>query len=109
MAQTFYIPVLRTLSEADTAWYLSRLYEHRQRVGKNSGTLSGHKTGKAGAQKIRLLKELPGAGNKTAKALLQHFKSIKNIVNASEKELLEVPGIGAKTAKKIMETFDNET
>ncbi|MHA1333247.1 MAG: ERCC4 domain-containing protein [Candidatus Odinarchaeia archaeon] len=46
------------------------------------------------------------AGVKTAERLLKHFGNIKNIVNASEDDLLEVEGIGKKTAKSLYELFN---
>lgn len=107
IAQTFYIPVLRTTSESDTAWYINKLYEHRQRIGENSGPLLSHKARRTDTQKIRFLKALPGVGSKSAKTLLQHFGSIKNIVNASEKELLDISGIGKKTASKIQDVLNS--
>jgi ERCC4-type nuclease len=40
--------------------------------------------------------------------LLKHFKSVKNIINASEKELQDVDLIGPKKSKTIKELFDEE-
>lgn len=101
IAQTFHIPVLRTTSEPDTAWHINQLYEHHQRIGENPGPLLSHKVKRIATQKIHILRALPGIGAKSAKTLLYHFGGIKNVVNASEKELLEVPGIGKKTVRKI--------
>ena len=101
MTQTFHIPVLRTTSEPNTAWHINQLYENRQRIGENPGPLLSHKAKRIEPQKIHLLRALPGIGAKSAKALLYHFGSIRKVVNAPEKELLEVPGIGGKTARKI--------
>jgi len=103
IAQTFHIPVLRTTSESDTAWHINQLYEHRQRIGEHLGPLLSYKAKKANTQKLHVLRALPGIGAKSAKALLYHFKGIRNIVNATEKELLDVPGIGEKTARKIQD------
>ncbi len=103
IAQTFHIPVLRTTSESDTAWYINQLHEHRQRVGEHSGPLLSRKAKNVDTQKIRILRALPGIGAKSAKTLLYHFGSIRNIFNASEEELLDVPGIGEKTAGKIQD------
>ena len=44
-----------------------------------------------------------GVGSSTAVALLKHFGTIKNIVNATKEELKEVSGIGEKLANKIYE------
>lgn len=108
LAQTFYIPVLRTVSEPDTAWHINQLYEHRQRIGEKPGPLLSHKAKKIETQKNHLLRALPGIGAKSAKALLNRFGNIKNIVNASEKELLDVTGIGKKTAEKIQNVLKED-
>ena len=43
-----------------------------------------------------------------AKPLLKRFRTIKNIVNASEKELQEVEKIGAVKAKQIKDVVEGE-
>jgi Fanconi anemia group M protein len=50
----------------------------------------------------------PGIGTQLAKPLLAEFKSIKNIVNASEDELKKVALIGEKKAKRIKEISERE-
>jgi DNA excision repair protein ERCC-4 len=116
LAQTFYIPVLRTIDEKDTAWHLNQLYLQRKRVGEQKGSLFGYKGKKIETQKVHLLRTLPGIGNKTAKDLLDYFESITDIVNASEKELQNVPGIGRISARRIknmvseeLEEYNHET
>jgi len=41
-------------------------------------------------------------------ALLKHFRTVKNVVNASFEELKHVPGIGTKLASKIVEVVNHE-
>jgi len=48
-----------------------------------------------------ILEKINGIGSNRKKALIQHFKSLKNIKLASEDELLKVPGINRKLAIKI--------
>ncbi|MEM4336716.1 MAG: DEAD/DEAH box helicase [Candidatus Woesearchaeota archaeon] len=59
-------------------------------------------------QQEYLVSSLPNVGPALAKALLEKFGSVKNIVNASEEELLKVEGVGEKIAKKIKEITDKE-
>ncbi|HAQ64128.1 MAG TPA: excinuclease ABC subunit UvrC, partial [Ruminococcaceae bacterium] len=47
------------------------------------------------------LTQIEGVGEKKAKALLKHFKTIKAIKNASVEELCEAQGISEKIAKNI--------
>ncbi len=49
------------------------------------------------------LETIPGIGEKTMVTLLKHFKSVKRLQNATEKEISEVVGISK--AKKISEFY----
>ena len=50
--------------------------------------------------------EIEGVGKEKRKALLDTFKSVENVAQASEEELAAVPGIGEKLAKNIKKYFD---
>ncbi len=56
------------------------------------------------------IESIKGIGPKKAKALMSHFKSIKNIKSANVDELSAVKGISEKDAKEIIKHFevDNE-
>ena len=54
------------------------------------------------------MESLPNIGPVNAKNLLEHFGSVANIINASEKELQEVEGIGNKTAENIKKVIDSK-
>ncbi len=54
-----------------------------------------------------ILTEIEGIGSKKRNALLNTFKDIPSIKNASIEELTKVEGIGEKHAKKIKEYFLN--
>ncbi len=56
-------------------------------------------------RKRYLLSSIPQIGEKLAGNLLEHFKTISAIANASTKELQKVPKIGTKKAKLIYQTF----
>jgi len=51
------------------------------------------------------LNKINGIGNRTTSVLLEHFKSIKNIKNATIDELCKVKDIGKKTAESIFNYF----
>lgn len=59
-----------------------------------------------------VISSIVSVGPETSKNLLIHFKSIKNIFNATQEQLMEVNKIGPKTAKKIYElsrrNYDNK-
>lgn len=50
--------------------------------------------------------EIEGVGKEKRKALLDTFKTIENIAQASEEQLASVQGIGEKLAKNIKKYFD---
>ena len=52
-----------------------------------------------------IIEGFPGIGPKTAKKLLNKFKTIKNILNASQEELKEVIGKKAEVFNIIEEKY----
>jgi len=59
-------------------------------------------------QQLFVVESLPLIGPKNARNLLEHFKTIENIVNASEKELTKVKGIGKIRAREIKKTLSTQ-
>jgi ERCC4-type nuclease len=56
----------------------------------------------------RVVEMLPGVGMVTARDLLQHFGSVRAILEAGPDELREVKGIGAKKARQIVRVVEAE-
>ena len=56
----------------------------------------------------RIIEMLPGSGMKMARDLLQHFGSVRRIVNVTEADLRRVPGIGAKKASAMYQVLNAE-
>lgn len=65
--------------------------------------LTSYKPKRIKAHCLQFLQGLPQIGPLLAKRLVNHFGSMKAIVNAEEKELRQVDGIGKQTAGKICE------
>ena len=96
------IPVILTKNYEDTAKYLSVLARKKEKES------SLNVTKKSLNKKERLqfiLEGFPGIGPKTAKKLLSHFHTIKNIANASAEELTEVIGKKAEIFKLFEEQY----
>ncbi|HJS01035.1 MAG TPA: excinuclease ABC subunit UvrC [Flavobacterium sp.] len=53
------------------------------------------------------IESIPGIGEKTMLALIQHFKSVKRLKLATEKEISEV--VGVSKAKKITDFYKTQT
>ncbi|MEM4271932.1 MAG: helix-hairpin-helix domain-containing protein, partial [Candidatus Pacearchaeota archaeon] len=54
------------------------------------------------AQKQFVMESFPGIGPVTAKKLLNHFKSIKAVINAKQKELQKLIGKKAGVFKDLL-------
>ncbi len=110
IALDFKIPIIQTQNETDTAFMLKRIALREQ--DKNSRTEVSVRTQTKPVtlkeQQLFITESLPGIGPVSAKSLLRHFKTVKNLVNASKKELKEVDGIGEKTATGIIDVTQRE-
>ncbi len=94
------VPIIFTKNSEDTAKFILIISKRKPKE------LSLNVSKKSLDRKERLqfiLEGFPGIGPKSAKKLLEKFKTIKNIANASEQELKEVIGKKAGIIKKIIE------
>lgn len=104
----FGVPILEVKDEDETAammWAIARReQEDKEReiflhAGKTSMTLA--------EQQEYLVSSIADIGPVLARALLEHFGSVENVVDASEEELREVHGIGPVTATRIREVLSS--
>jgi len=94
------VPIIFTKNEGDTARFIYVLSKRK------SKELSLNVTKKALNTKEQLqfiIESFPGIGPKSAKKLLEKFKSIKNIANASKNELKEILGKKGEIVKRLIE------
>lgn len=68
--------------------------------------ISFHKAKKGKKMLKSSLLDIKGVGDKTAKNLLKHFKSIKNIKAATLEELKSAPGVSAAAAENIFKHYN---
>ena len=110
IAVDFKIPVIQTQNETDTAFMLKRIALRQQNKDsrKEVSVRTQTKPVMLAQQQLFITESLPGIGPVSAKNLLRHFKTVKNLINASKKELKEVEGIGEKTAKGIIDVTQKE-
>ena len=90
LALQYNIPIIFTHNSEDTAKYLYVLAKKEPSGEASIRPSRILKTKEEQAQFI--LEGFPGIGPIKAKALLSKFKSLKNIINASEEELSEILG-----------------
>ncbi len=102
------IPTLYTKNEKDTTSYIETIAKRLEGKRKNISLLKSKKPITQKELQEYIIESFPGIGPTIAKSLLKKFKTIKNIVNADEKELQEVEKIGKKKAKSIKDILENE-
>ncbi len=67
---------------------------------------SGHRPKRQLSKQLYVLQGLPNVGPTLSKKLLGHFKSVRNVMTANEKKLLQVAGIGPKKVKAIQKVLE---
>jgi Fanconi anemia group M protein len=109
IAVSYGIPIIYTKDAKDTAAQLLAIARREQALQKD--TWQPHAEKKAMTvqeQQEYIVSSLPNVGLNLAKDLLKHFKSVKNVVNASEQQLKLVEGVGEKKAKTIRDAVEKD-
>lgn len=100
----FNIPILRSLSQTETAKILYFCATQLNRR-ENELSLTRRKPKRKKSQQLFILQSLPEVGPKLASRLLYYFKSIEAVFTAPEEALIRVEGIGKQKARKIREVL----
>jgi Fanconi anemia group M protein len=109
IAVSYGIPIVQTRNFKETAALLQIIAKREQEeTGKDFSLHSEGKPVTLKEQQEYVVSSFPGIESTLAKNLLKHFKTIKNIVNASEKELKEVEKIGPVKSKQIKDVVEGE-
>ncbi len=109
IAVSYGIPIIQTRNFKETADLLQIIAKREQdETGKDFNLHADRKPSTLKEQQEYLVSSLPGINLTLSKPLLKHFKTIKNLVNASEKELQEVEKIGPQKAKQIKDVVEGE-
>ncbi len=110
IAVSYGIPIVQTKDFKETTAFLVAIAKREQeKIGDKD--FSPHFDKKVlclKEQQEYIVSALPSVGPTAAKELLKHFKSVKNIVNASEEDLKKVNKIGPKIAKALKDVFEGE-
>lgn len=109
IAVDFQIPILFTKTTKDTASLIAVLAKREQEFDKRDFSLHSNKK-PMNQREIQeyIVSSFPSVGPTLARPLLKEFKSIKNIVNASEDELKKIDLIGEKKAKQIYDALNKK-
>lgn len=102
------IPIIQTTGPKDTAQLLKIIARREQDPEHKDFQMHTAKPMNDKEIQEYIISSIPGIGARLAPFLLNHFGSIKNIVNASEEELQAVELIGKVKAKRIKELMEKE-
>ena len=106
-AQTiWYIPIIHSRSREETKDILLMIGRQEETYFDVVPLRGGYRPKRLKSRRLYILQGLPNVGPMLAKRMLDHFKSVSNIMSASVEELNMVDGIGIVTAKKIREVLD---
>lgn len=103
------VPVISTENERETAQIIKAVAKREQEGTKSEIPVrSGRKSLTLPQLQRFIVEGLPGVSAVLAKRLLNHFKSVENVVRASEEELKDVHGIGEEKARRIRRVLEFE-
>jgi ERCC4-type nuclease len=94
------VPIILSQNPQDTASYIDVIAKKKE---IESSIRANKKSLSIKEQSQYILEGFPGIGPKSAKKLLEEFKSLKNIFNASEEELTKTIGKKSNVFKRILE------
>ena len=106
---SYKMPVLRTLSEVETADMIIALAKREQRNEKSRPSL--HTISKSFPMKeIQrfILASIPGVNRTKADQLLEEFKTLQKLANANPDDLVQIEGIGKTLTERILKILQEE-
>jgi len=99
----YQIPIIFTKNEEDTANFLILLAK-RQNKDKREISMRPTKSNQTlEEQKRFILEGFPGIGPSLSKELLNNFKSLRNVFNASDEELKQIKDFHENKVRKFKE------
>lgn len=108
IAIDFQIPILYTRNHKDTANLLAIIAKRLEKPRSLPSLLKKRKPLTLKQQQEYLVESFPGIGPTISKNLLNKFKTIKNIINATEEELKSVEKIGPKKIENIKRILESK-
>ena len=102
----WYVPVLFSKSKEDTCRIFKMIGE-QENTHTNLLTLRhGYRPKKLITKQLYLLQGLPNVGPLLAKRMLEHFGTVRSVMQSDIKALLAIEGIGKKKAERICDVLD---
>ncbi len=102
------VPIIFTKNARETAKFIDSLMR-RELSGRREVALRKEKRVMTDEERQRYIVEsLPNVSAKLSQRLLEHFGSVRDVINAEVGELIQVRGIGRKTAEEIYEIVNKK-
>jgi len=95
--------IIFTKDSEETSKYLILLAKKQSKKQNQDFTLHPRKPSSLVEQKQYVIESFPGIGPRTAKKLIKHFKSIKEIINSSQEELEKLIGKKSNSITRLLD------
>lgn len=102
----WYVPVLYSRCKEETSDILVTIAKQRDAQQEELTLRHGYRPKRLKSKQLYVLQGLPHVGPVLAKRLLSHFKTVKNVMTATESELMEIEGVGLGLATKILNVLN---
>ena len=102
----WYVPVIYSRSKEDTKDIFMMIGRQDETCMDVVPLRGGYRPKKLKSKQLFILQGLPQVGPMLAKRLIERFRSVSKVMNASADELTKVDGIGKVSAGKIREVLD---
>ena len=106
IATAFQIPIIWTRNAKESADYVKAIAERERNRERDFGVRFERKPMSTKEQQQFIIESLPGIGPSLAKALLNEYKTVKNVINADD--LDRVDKIGSKIKEEINRILNEE-
>ncbi len=104
----YQVPIVFTKDAIETAKFIDSLLK-REYSEKREVAVRKEKRPMSDEERQRYIVEsLPNVSAKLSQRLLEHFGSVRNVINAEVGDLIKVKGIGRKTAEEIYEIVNKK-
>jgi len=102
----FGIPIIHTRDQKETAIMISSISKREYAEARAQATRVDIGAGLIKERQHFIIEGLPNVSAVLARRLLDHFGSVRAVLNASLEELMEVKGVGKKIAQEIIRVMD---
>lgn len=108
IAVSYGMPILYSKNPKDTAGLLVAIAKREKEANAPEPSLHSQKPATLAQKQEYVIASLPGVETKLARALLEKFGTVAEVINATEEHLQKVELIGPKKAAEIRKVIDSD-